>query len=137
MSAPYSAIRSAFVTRLQSFPALPSVAWENIAFTPLTGVPYLRPALLPGEPTQAEIGTAGANRHTGIYQISIYAPTGAGLAAINALRDGLIDHFKRGTTLAYSGLTIRVEKAFTGPTMQETDWLHIPISIRYRVDTAN
>ncbi|MDA8114990.1 MAG: phage tail terminator-like protein [Acidithiobacillus sp.] len=137
MTAPYSAIRSAFVTRLQAFPGLPSVAWENVPFTPATGVPYLQPSLLPGEPTQAEIGTAGANRHVGIYQISIFAPTGTGIGAINTLRDGLCDHFKRGTILTYAGITVTCQKAFPGPVIQETDWQHVPVSIRFMCDAPN
>ncbi len=137
MTAPYSAIRSAFVTRLQAFPGLPSVAWENVAFTPTTGQPYIRPDLLPAQPTQAEIGTNGVNRYTGMYQISIFAPTGTGIAAISTLRDGLCDHFKRGTQLAYGGVTVTCQKAYPGPVIQETDWQHVPISVQFRCDAPN
>lgn len=48
---------------------LPSVAWENVAFTPTSGSAYLKPSLLPGEPFQYEIGTDGENAdlvHTGM-----------------------------------------------------------------------
>lgn len=137
MSAPYSAIHSAFVTKLQAFTGLPSVAWENVPFTPATGTPYLKPALLPGEPTQAEIGTSGANRHTGIYQISIYYPTGLGVSGLNTLRDGLINHFKRGTVLTYSGISVTIQKAFPGPVLQETNWQHLPITMQFRCDASN
>lgn len=137
MSAPYSAIRSAFVTKLQAFPSLPSVAWENVPFTPTAGAPYLKPALLPGEPQQAEIGTNGANRHTGIYQISIFYPAGLGVPGLNTLRDGLINHFKRGTVLTYSGISVTIQKAFPGPVLQETGWQHLPITIQFRCDSAN
>lgn len=137
MSAPYSAMRSAFVTKLQDFVGLPSVAWENVPFTPTTGQPYIAPALLPGEPFQCEIGTSGANRHTGIYQISIYYPAGLGVLGFNTLRDGLCDHFKRGTVLTYGGTSVTIQKAFPGPVLQETDWQHAPITIQFRCDSAN
>jgi hypothetical protein len=137
VGAPETKIRSAFVTRLLTFPALPSVAWENVSFTPTTGTTYLRPFLLPGEPVQAELGTAGQNRHSGIYQISIYAPAGVGTSAAGTLRDNLIDFFKRGTTMTYSDITVQIQKAFPGPMLQETDWIHIPITIRYRLLAAN
>lgn len=136
MSAPETKIRAAFVTRLQLFPSLPPVAWENVAFTP-GSVPYLSPFLLPAEPFQSEIGTAGANRHTGIFQISIFAPQGQGMGVAGTLRDNLVDHFKRGTTLTYSGVTVTVEKAYPGPMLTEVGWVHIPITIRYRADAAN
>ena len=137
MSAPFSAIRSAFVTKLQTYVGLPSVAWENVPFTPTSGTTYLQPALLPGEPLQSELGATGQNRHMGIYQISIFAPTGTGILALNTLRDGLCDHFKRGTVLTYGAISLTIQKAFPGPTMQETDWVHVPISIRYELLAAN
>jgi hypothetical protein len=133
---PYSAIRSAFTAKLQAYPQLPAVAWENIPFTP-TAVPYLKPALVPAEPFQAEIGTNGINRHTGFYQISIFVPSGSGVAAINALVSGLCDHLKRGTSLSYGGITVSILKAYSGPTIQETDWQHVPITIQFRCDSSN
>jgi hypothetical protein len=136
MAAPETKIRAAFVTRLQTFPSLPSVAWENMSFTPGV-VPYLAPFLLPVEPFQAELGVNGQNQHSGVYQISIYAPAGSGTSAINTLRDNLVDFFKRGTTMVYSDISVQVVKAWPGPMLQETDWVHIPITIRYRVFAAN
>ena len=137
MSAPYSAIRSAFVQKLQAFPSLPSVAWENVSFTPVKGSPYLKPALLPGEPSQAECGTASQNMHPGVYQISVFAPAGAGIGALFTLRDSLLDHFKRGTVITYMGQSVQVTKAATGPVMQDTDWQHVPLSIYFRAYAPN
>lgn len=137
MSSPDAKIRAAFVTKLQAFTSLPSVAWENVPFTPVAGVTYIAPFLLTGEPTQAEIGTNGANRHVGVYQISIYAPAGNGLLTVGALRDALIDHFKRGTQLTYSDVTVRIQKAYSGPMLSETDRVHIPITIRWMCDADN
>lgn len=137
MSAPYSAIRSAFVQKLQAFPTLPSVAWENVAFTPVKGSPYIKPALLPGEPSQAECGEAAQNMHPGVYQISIYAPAGGGSGEIGTLRDSLLDHFKRGTVLNYMGVSVTITRAFPGPVIQETDWQHVPLSIYFRVYAPN
>lgn len=137
MSNPISSIRAAFVTKLQAFPSLPSVAWENVPFTPAAGVTYIQPFLLPGEPFQAEIGTNGINRHSGVYQISVFYPAGQGVAALNTLTADLCDHFKRGTSLAYSGVTVTVQKAYPSPAMQETDRVHIPITIQFRCDASN
>lgn len=137
MSAPYAAIRSALTARLQTLSGLPSVAWENVPFTPTAGSMYLKPSFLPGEPVQAEIGTYGQNMHTGLYQISVFAPAGTGVASLNTLRDALCDHFKRGTELIYSGVTVRLIKAFPSPMMQETDWVHIPITVMWRAYADN
>lgn len=137
MSNPISSIRAAFVTKLQTFTGLPSVAWENVPFTPTAGVTYIQPFLLPGEPFQAEIGTNGINRHSGVYQISVFYPAGQGVAALNTLTADLCDHFKRGTSLTYSGVTVTVQKAYQSPMQQETDRVHIPITIQFRCDASN
>lgn len=132
MSAPYAAIRSALTARLQTLAGLPAVAWENVAFAPVAGAMYLKPSLLPGEPTQAELGNNGLNMHTGLYQISVFAPAGAGVAAVNTLVNSICDHFKRGVELTYGGVTVRLVKAYPSPMMQETDWIHIPITVQWR-----
>ena len=137
MGNPLANIRAAFVTKLQAFPSLPSVAWENMPFAPATGVPYLRPVLLPGEPLQCEIGANGNNRHTGIYQISIFYPVGSGIANLNTLTIALCDHFKRGSRLTYGGATISIQKAYPATYLQETDWIHVPITIQYLCDSPN
>ncbi len=137
MSNPLINIRAAFATKLQAFSPLPSVAWENVSFKPTTGQPYIEPSLLPAEPIQIETGTNGINRLSGVYQISVFAPTGTGIAAINTLIAGLCNHFKRGTVLTYGGDVITIQKAYSSPVMQETDWQHTPITIKYWCDAEN
>ena len=140
MSNPTTNIRRAFEVRLAALPSLPSVAWPNRAFPPVgTSMPdkYLQPFMLPGEPFQAEIGTAGANRHSGVYQISVFTAAGIGMDAMDALVGALCDHFKRGTLLPFGGVTVSIIKAYPSATQQETDWQHVPITIRYKVLAAN
>lgn len=137
MSAPYAAIRSALTARLQSLSGLPSVAWENVSFTPTAGSMYLKPSFLPGEPIQAELGTNGQNMHTGLYQISVFAPAGAGVASVNTMVNTICDHFKRMTDLTYGGVTVRLIKAFPSPMMQETGWIQIPITVMWRAYASN
>lgn len=137
MSYPYAAIRSAFVQKLQTFPSLPPVAWENVPFVPAPGVSFLRPYLMPAEPSQAELGSNGQNVHVGIYQISVWTPSGVGVSDMQALCAALVDFFKRGTALAYMGQTVNITRAFPGPMIQETDWIHTPVSIFYRAYAPN
>lgn len=136
MSAPYTAIRAALTARLQTLASLPPVAWENVAYTPTLGTTFLKPSLLPAEPFQAEIGAAGQNMHVGVYQVSIFAPAGTGMAH-QTLRDSICDLFKRGVTLTYGGVTVTCVKAYPGAMLQETDWIQIPIIVVWRSYAAN
>jgi hypothetical protein len=137
MSNPDTNIRAAFTAKLLTLSPMPSIAWENVEYTPTPGIPYLMPFLLPGEPVQAELGQAGQNRHVGIYQVSVYSPSGKGVGDISTLRDKVIDLFKRGTVLTYSATSLTIQKSFGGPTMQETDWIHLPVTIRYMLLAPN
>jgi hypothetical protein len=137
MSTPFFDIRSAFSAKLLTLSPLPSIAWDNVSFTPVIGTPYLRPFLRAGRPVQAEIGEAGQNRHVGFYQVSIYAPSGAGLGVIKPLIESVCNLFKRGTVLTYSTNTLTVIMPEIGPEDQGTDWVVYPITIYYHLLAAN
>ena len=133
----YTDILAALDGRLAALSGLPSVAWENIAFTPVNGVAYITPSLLLAEPSQAAIGDDGMNNQIGIYQVALAYPANTGKQAIMAMADSITNHFKRGTRLTYNGQTVNIEKAWPGPWMQETDRLIMPITIKFNCFTIN
>lgn len=108
----YADIRAALTQHLKDMPGLPDVAWENMGYVPTVGVPYLKPDILWGESFQAEYGTNGANRESGIYQVACNYPPGEGTGPLNAMLGKLRERFKRGTTLTYNGLTVKIRKAY-------------------------
>lgn len=136
MPSPNTSIRAAFVSHLKMLPSLPQTAWENVPFDN-EGNTYLKPVLLPGEPTQAEIGYTGRNRHVGVYQVSVLCPSGTGVAEINALKDSIVDHFKRGTVITYGYVNVSITKAFAGPMIEGTEWIHCPVTIQYQLLADN
>lgn len=115
MSTVYNDIRAALTARLMAMTDLPDVAWENTAYTPTVGVPYLVPSIMWGESFQAEYGTSGLNREVGIYQIRCVYPDGEGEGPLLNMIGRIKTHFKRGTTLTYNGLTVTVRKCYPGP----------------------
>lgn len=130
-------IRAALTTRLQSLSGLPPVAWENVPFERTNGVAYIQPFVLLSEPSQAEIGAAGANRHVGIYQVSVFSPVGGGIGNALQLVDAICAHFKRGTVMPSNGIAVTATKAWFSPVITEPDWLHIPVSIRFNALISN
>ena len=115
MSTTYTDIRAALASHLMALPDLPDVAWENTAYTPEVGKPYLVPNVMWGESFQAEYGTNGLNREVGIYQIQCVYPDGEGAGPLNAMIDAVKTHFKRGTKITYNGLTVTITKCYPGP----------------------
>jgi len=139
MGSPIQSIEAAFATSLAELATAQSksVAWPNAPFAPTTGTAYIKADNLPGEPFQAELGTDGLNYHSGIYQITVVYPAGVGTASPGALRDAVINAFKRGTVLSYSGVYVTVTRAYASPMMIDADWVRIPVNIEYRVFASN
>jgi hypothetical protein len=133
----YTDIRSALTARLLTLGGLPDVAWENKDYKPVLGTPYLRPEVLWAEPTQAAIGDAGANWEKGIYQITLVYPDGEGNGRINAMSGKLKDLFKRGTSLAANGLTVRIKKAYLGPQSVNKLGVEQPLSVQFYCQAPN
>jgi hypothetical protein len=95
--------------------------------------------MMPGEPMQAELGTAGRNRWVGIFQVTICVKLNVGKTMANARYDALASLFKRGTV--FSGITI--DKCHRCPNLSsdmegaESDHYRLPVRIAYRADLAN
>lgn len=108
-----------------------SVAWENIAYEPTITEAFVKPAILPAQPSTASLGENGLNRLTGVYQVSLFYPAWEGSGTARDTADSLISHFKRGTSLTSGGVTIEIERAWRSPAVQEPDWYQIPVSIAW------
>jgi hypothetical protein len=114
-------------TRFQALPGLDAsqVAWPNRAFTPTTGTTYYKVDLIPAG---AEPELSGADHEHGIYQVSVFCPSGKGISSALTLAQAVVDHFKRQV---FSGIGVFVPTI--GPLVQEADWLQIPVSIPFQV----
>lgn len=131
-----SLIRQAFEKRLALLSPALSTAHENVQFTPLPGTPYQRVNLLPAAPDNSIQGGASYFER-GLFQITLCYPQGVGAGAAEAQSQLLRTHFKRGSALLESGLTITViETPKVAPARLEGDRYEIPISVAFQALTA-
>lgn len=134
----YNDIRSALTKQLADMPAVPAVAWDNFAFTPTTGTPYLKPTILWAESSQAELGEAGRNWEQGVYQITCIYPKNEGSKSMLAMAGKIKDRFKRGTVLTFNAVTVTIRKVYLGPESPGApDRTQLPISIAFYCQAAN
>lgn len=103
------AIRNALNARLNSLSALPSVAWENIAFTPKTNETHVRVNFLPGATRAAANHKSAMDFESGLYQLDIYAPQDQGPNTASTLAERIRQHFSRGLVLTNSGISVNIE----------------------------
>lgn len=133
----YTDIRAALTAQLNTMTGVPAVAWENSPYTPVVGIPYLKPTILWAESFQAELGVSGANNESGIYQITVNYPLNQGMAPINSMVGKLRSWFKRGTILTYNGLYVTIRKVSLGPLNTGDAWISQPVSISFYTRTSN
>ena len=133
----YTDIRAALEQRLSAMTGIPAVAWENMGYVPVKGVPFLAPTILWAESSQAEIGTAGRNWETGIFQITGNYPPNQGPGPAATMAGFIREWFKRGTELNYNSATVKIKKVYLGPVSVTAVGISQPISIVFYSQAAN
>ncbi len=127
-------IRAALESRLSALSPPIATAFENMAFSPVPGMPFQRVNLLPARPENEVLGS-GYFREVGIFQVTLCFPMNGGPAACQARAELLRSHFKRGTKVTNGGITTIVT---TTPALSagyvDGDRYCIPLSIRYRAE---
>lgn len=83
-------------------------AWENVAFTPTTGVPYVTEDFVPGPGKKINIGRPAEMEYLPMYAPKVYVPSGAGVGAGDAYADALLALFPPSDEIALTGATLHV-----------------------------
>lgn len=116
-------------------------AWENVAFQPTAGIPWVREEFLPGPTSQVTIGPQGELEATPMYAIYVNVPEETGLTGkryVDALR---VLFAPRTAITLPSGDVLRV-RSDTGPyagqlQQSQPGFATQPLTIPLRLRTAN
>lgn len=117
-------------------------AWENIAFEPTPGSPYVVEQYVPGASRQLSVGPLGTLQADVIYVLQVYTPADLGIGAPSKYADALITLFAPRVALTLTnGDKVRV-RTDTGPfrgqlLQREPGWATVPVSFPMRAFTAN
>lgn len=116
-------------------PALP-VAYPDIAFTPPTG-PYLDVRYLPNSNVNLFIGNNDETQYRGLIQVTVVFPSGRGIPPVMEIAGLVADHFAKGTVLRSGSASVRIyEQPSVAPSMQDTDRVRVPVTIKYHCFSA-
>lgn len=129
-------VRAALENRLATLSPNLSTAYENVSFTPVAGIAYQRANLLPNTPDNSIQGAA-TYFERGIFQVTACYPTGTGPAAADTQAQAVRNHFKRGTSMVESFITVIV----TDTPRQSTGFVDgdrwcVPVSIPFQAQIA-
>lgn len=134
-------IRSAFRERLLTLTGLPAQQWENKAYEPVLGTPYLKEKLMPAASRIASwgdaSGTDGFVRDDGVYQLSLFYPAGDDTKAAEEMAMAIRSLFKPGTVLLYGSLKIECRRSVKATAVEEPGWYQVPVSVTYFVYRLN
>lgn len=132
MASIYDDIRSALEVKLNSVTDVPSIAWENLSFSPTTGQAYLKPRLIPTRREPAVRGLNPQMYYQGVFRIECYVPEGNGPSAADDLANKIIEAFE-ATTDVGSGTTVSIR--YTEREQGELDgpFFMIPVNIGWYI----
>lgn len=124
-------IRAALETKLNSITPSIVTAYENVAFTPVTGTPYQACYTMPATPDNATMGD-GYYRAQGIFQVSLFYPLGVGPGTAGARAELIRTAFKRGVSMVSGSVTVRVSNTpEIGQGRVDGDRWMVPVKIRW------
>lgn len=127
-------IKRAFEGSLKLFDPLMVTAYENVKFTPVTGVPYQKVKIVPRKPENPTLGD-DFYREVGQCQIFLCYDSNEGTNAAYTKAENLKGYFKRGTSLSNDGIniTVRDTPQIVGGTVT-TDRYVVVVLIEYFAD---
>ncbi|WP_288639216.1 DUF4128 domain-containing protein [uncultured Comamonas sp.] len=124
-------IDAALESHLLTLPGAPSIAWEDVAFTPTVGQAYLQVNQLRNTPID-HAESLDVREDRGILQVTVVHPAGGGKVAALELAHKVAQHFALGTRLEFAGGAVTVyHSPDIGTAYPDEGWLRIPVSIRW------
>lgn len=125
----YKDIRAALESQLSSITDVPSIAYENVPFSPTTGTSYIEVKLLPTTRRPAVRGSNPQQRYDGVFLINCYVAEGSGPAAADTLANNVMDAFEATTTLTHNSKTTYLDYAERQQGIVDSPWYLVPVEI--------
>lgn len=126
------AVEAALEARLQEMVDLPPTAWEDKGFKPTTGVTHLRVHHLRNTPRSLYVD-GPESRLMGIFQVSVFVPSGRGKVEAIALAEKVARLFEPVQSIDGGNHRIDLDDpANIASGMQTEDgWYMVPVSVNW------
>lgn len=122
-------IRAALESHISNITDVPSVAYENVSFSPTTGQSYIEVQYIPTTRRPTVRGLNPQQRYEGVLRLLCYAPEGSGPAAAETIAENVIEAFEATTKLTHNTTTVSLDYAERERGFLDSPWYFIPVSI--------
>lgn len=122
-------IRSILETQLAAVNDVPQIAYENVPYSPTTGISYIEVNFVPTSRRPAVRGLNPQQRYEGIFIINCYAPEGKGPAAAETIAENVMTAFEATTSLTTNNITVSVDYSEVRQGYLDSPWFVVPVSI--------
>ena len=133
----FGAIRAALETGFEGLSTTWTKFYEGMIVEPSEGDSFMTSHIMPVSSVVATIGLDPLIEHQGVYQITLYTPSGTGSGSIFTAADAVNSLFKAGAQFSSSGVSCRITECSMGPPTNWNSWYAVPVSIRYRAFTTS
>ena len=124
-------IRAALEQKLADIPSVPSIAYENVPFSPTTGESYLEATYTPITRRPTVRGLNPQQRYDGIFTINCYVPEGAGPAAADTLAKNVMETYEATTKLTQDTTAVNIEFAERRQGIVDSPFYLVPVVITW------
>jgi len=133
MASIYDDIRRVLETTLSGVVGIPSIAWENISFSPSTTSPYVKPRFAPTVREPAVRGLNPQMYYQGVFVIEVCVPEGVGPGVGDDLADSIITAFDAPNDLTVNGVSVTIRYAERELGTIEGAYYCIPVNIGWHI----
>ena len=138
MASIHNDIRAALETELSTVPGLPSIAYENVTFNPVTGQSFMSCRYIPTLRRPAVRGLNPQQRYDGVFAVIAHAPEGNGPAVADDLANKVTEAFEATTKIQYTNtdletIIVSIDYAERQQGFVDSPWYYIPINIGWYI----
>lgn len=112
-------------------------AWQGITYVPQVNKAYIVDSLRPIASPVVSGGSQRMQRHTCTYNVEVRFPAGEGTIHASAFAGKLLQAFKPGLPLVYGPTKGWVEFPARRPSIEDAEWVGIPVVITLAADTTD
>ena len=124
-------IRAALESKLADIPSVPSIAYENVSFSPTTDENYLEVRYIPTIRRPTVRGLNPQQRYDGVFQINCYVPEGAGPAAADTLAKNVMETYEATTKLTHNNQTVSIDYVERSQGFMDSPFYFVAVTVTW------